>query len=108
MAAEGITEAIRERETFKYDSILIANSVRNDIANPIPSSALHSCSDPSLTALAQVAVLRLGASRALISLFDCQRQHIIAEATPTLSISANAESPAHDSRATLALWNFHP
>ncbi|KAJ4191169.1 hypothetical protein NW767_010964 [Fusarium falciforme] len=101
MAAEGITEAIRERETFKYDSILIANSVRNDIANPIPSSALHSCSDPSLTALAQVAVLRLGASRALISLFDCQRQHIIAEATPTLSISANAESPAHDSER---LW----
>lgn len=101
MPAEGITEATRERETFKYDSILIANSVRNDIANPIPSSALHSCSDPSLTALAQVAVLRLGASRALISLFDCQRQHIIAEATPMLSISANAESPTHDSER---LW----
>ncbi|RSL80147.1 hypothetical protein CEP51_006801 [Fusarium floridanum] len=101
MAAEGITEAIRERETFKYDSILIANSVRNDIANPIPSSALRSCSDPALTALAQVAVLRLGASRALISLFDCQRQHIIAEATPTLSISASAESPTYDSER---LW----
>ncbi|KAL2676623.1 hypothetical protein Neosp_010387 [[Neocosmospora] mangrovei] len=101
MAAEGISEAVRERETFKYDSILIANSVRNDIANPIPSSALHSCPDQSLTALAQVAVLRLGASRALISLFDCQHQHIIAEATPILSISANAESPTYDSER---LW----
>ncbi|KAM0424254.1 hypothetical protein ACHAPT_010626 [Fusarium lateritium] len=101
MATERITEATRERETFKYDSILIANSVHNDIANPIPSSALRSCSDSALTALAQVAVLRLGASRALISLFDCQHQHIVAEATPTLGISASAESPTHDSER---LW----
>ncbi|KAJ4328454.1 hypothetical protein N0V84_001138 [Fusarium piperis] len=100
-AAEETTETIRERETFKYDSILIANSVHNDIANPMPSSALRSCSDPALTALAQVAVLRLGASRALISLFDSQRQHIIAEATPTLSVSASAESPTYDSER---LW----
>lgn len=41
-------------------------------------------------------MLRLGASRALISLFDSQHQHIIAEATPTLDISASAESPTHD------------
>ncbi|RSL48696.1 hypothetical protein CEP54_012793 [Fusarium duplospermum] len=95
MADNGIIETARERETFKYDSILIANSVRNDTANPISSFALRSCSDPALTALAQVAVLRLGASRALISLFDSQHQHIIAETTPTLAITASSESPTY-------------
>jgi signal transduction histidine kinase len=54
-----------------------------------------------MTALAQVALLRLGASRAMISLFDCQHQHIIAEATPTLRISAHANPPSSDSDS---LW----
>ncbi|KAF4454026.1 hypothetical protein F53441_3410 [Fusarium austroafricanum] len=93
MAGSKMSEATRERETFKYDSVLVANSVRNDIANLIPSSSLRPCSDPAMTALAQVAILRLGVSRAMISLFDCQHQHIIAEATPSLRISAHANPP---------------
>ncbi|KAK2936383.1 hypothetical protein FoTM2_004329 [Fusarium oxysporum f. sp. vasinfectum] len=101
MAGNKVSESTRERETFKYDSVLVANSVRNDVANLIPSSSLRPCSDPAMTALAQVALLRLGASRAMISLFDCQHQHIIAEATPALRISAHANPPSSGSDS---LW----
>lgn len=47
-----------------------------------------------MTALAQVALLRLGATRAMISLFDCQNQHVIVEATPAMSISPHTNPPA--------------
>lgn len=42
--------------------------------------------DAALTSYAQLAALRLGTERAYISLFDCTHQHILAEATPTLSL----------------------
>jgi hypothetical protein len=42
--------------------------------------------DSTLSALAQLATLRLGAGRAMISLIDGQRQFILAEATPNISI----------------------
>ncbi|GKU00280.1 nik-1 protein [Fusarium langsethiae] len=93
MNGSKVSEATRERETFKYDSVLVANSVRNDVTNLIPPSSLRPCSDPAMTALAQVALLRLGATRAMISLFDCQNQHIIAEATPAMPISAHSTLP---------------
>ncbi|KAH7251600.1 hypothetical protein BKA59DRAFT_472319 [Fusarium tricinctum] len=101
MSGSKVSEASRERETFKYDSVLIANSIPNDIENPIPPSSLRSCSDPAMTALAQVALLKLGASRAMVSLFDCQHQYIIAEATPSLRISAHASPPTSGSDS---LW----
>jgi hypothetical protein len=44
--------------------------------------------DSTLTALAQLAVLRLGAQRAHVSLLDDHHQHVLAEATATLSIRA--------------------
>ncbi|KAH7094565.1 sensor histidine kinase-like protein/response regulator [Paraphoma chrysanthemicola] len=42
--------------------------------------------DPTLTALAQLATFRLGAGRSMISLIDDQRQYILAEATPDMSV----------------------
>ncbi|KAF4983940.1 hypothetical protein FZEAL_765 [Fusarium zealandicum] len=101
MTDRAVTDAARERETFRHDSVLVANSIRNDPENLKPSSELRSCCDPALTALAQVAVLRLNATRAIISLFDCQYQHIIAEATPQVRIAASAPSPLDDSQK---LW----
>ncbi|KAF3764187.1 hypothetical protein M406DRAFT_42071, partial [Cryphonectria parasitica EP155] len=44
--------------------------------------------DQSLTAYAQLGVYRLNVSRALISLFDRDRQHIVAEATRTSPLRA--------------------
>jgi signal transduction histidine kinase len=54
-----------------------------------------------MTALAQVALLKLGASLAMVSLFDSQHQYIIAEATPSLRISPHASPPASGSDS---LW----
>ncbi|GES62958.1 hypothetical protein ATEIFO6365_0014007400 [Aspergillus terreus] len=42
--------------------------------------------DAALTSFAQLAAIRLGADRALVSLFDASYQHVLVEATPTLSL----------------------
>ncbi|KAJ5762019.1 uncharacterized protein N7511_005401 [Penicillium nucicola] len=42
--------------------------------------------DPAFTSFAQLAAIRLGTQRALITLFDRYYQHIIAEGTPSLSL----------------------
>lgn len=47
----------------------------------MPPATLASATDSSLTAYAQLAVHRLNAKRALISLFDRDHQHVVAEAT---------------------------
>ncbi|KAL5120178.1 hypothetical protein ACEQ8H_002004 [Pleosporales sp. CAS-2024a] len=56
--------------------------------------------DSTLTALAQLATFRLGASRAMISLIDDQRQYILAEATPNMSVHPQTTV---DTRSTLWL-----
>jgi hypothetical protein len=58
--------------------------------------------DSTLTALAQLTAIRLGAQRSMISLLDDQRQHILAEATCDLSL--RPEDP-EDAPSTLWLGN---
>ncbi|ODA80870.1 hypothetical protein RJ55_03830 [Drechmeria coniospora] len=81
-----LSETARERETFRYGSCLIQDTIPNPTDGPLPASALRSSSDSALTAFAQLAVLRLRASRALVSLFDSNLQYVVAEATPGLSL----------------------
>ncbi|KAM0425071.1 hypothetical protein ACHAPT_009630 [Fusarium lateritium] len=81
-----VSEATRERETFRYDDALFANVKFNDAGTPIPSSDLVTCPDAILTALARLAACQTGTARSLISLFDQSYQYIVAEATPTLSL----------------------
>ncbi|PWY83542.1 putative sensor histidine kinase/response regulator [Aspergillus heteromorphus CBS 117.55] len=50
--------------------------------------------DNVLTVFAQLAAVRMHARRALISLFDRDMQHIVAEATPTLSLRSHEQSKA--------------
>ncbi|KAK1585410.1 hsp90-like protein [Colletotrichum navitas] len=85
--AQTVSENRRERETFRYDSSLISQATYNDATNLIPPAELRSSPDPALTAFAELGVLRLNASRALISLFDTKYQYIVAEATPSLSLT---------------------
>jgi signal transduction histidine kinase len=58
----------------------------------IPQSSV----DTALSAFAQLATLRLGARRALISLIDRNNQHILAEATQTLSLQSELVHSEHD------------
>lgn len=68
--------------------------------DPLPTDYIpQPSSDSSLTAFAQLACLRLGGTRALISLIDDRYQHILAEATPDLLLRAGS----HD-RSSSPLW----
>jgi len=54
--------------------------------DPTPKEAVLS-TDPNLTALCQLGILRTEADRAFLSLIDGSYQHIIAEATRTVSLT---------------------
>ncbi|QUC21306.1 uncharacterized protein UV8b_05549 [Ustilaginoidea virens] len=107
MFASVVTEEARERETYRYDPSLI-NQVFPD-ADDAPVFPPRLTTDPVLSAFAELGVLRLKGSRAIISLFDRDYQYIVAEATPTthLSPAANASQQQQSDRpgAQLLLWN---
>ncbi|KAK7958246.1 hypothetical protein PG988_013094 [Apiospora saccharicola] len=86
-ARAGVTEAARERETFRYEPNLRRYSTPNDTGNHLPNSELWTCEDAILTSFAQLVACRVDATRVFISLFDQHRQYIVAEATATLPLS---------------------
>ncbi|RGP78970.1 atpase- atp-binding domain [Fusarium longipes] len=81
LAFQKQNELVRERETFRYDPSLIANSILNSPDDLIPSDKLTTSHDATLTSFCQLAAIRLNASRALVSLFDRTNQFVVAEAT---------------------------
>ncbi|EHK43602.1 putative histidine kinase/response regulator [Trichoderma atroviride IMI 206040] len=91
-----VSEATRQRETFKYDPTLLSTSKVNDSGQLRPSSELTPSQDLVLTGLAQLALFQTGTERAFISLFDVEHQYFIAEATRELPIAAEDSS--------LGLW----
>ncbi|KAJ4327662.1 hypothetical protein N0V84_001912 [Fusarium piperis] len=91
-----VSEATRERETFRYDGALFANVKFNDAGTPIPSSELITCPDAILTALARLAASQTGTARSLISLFDQSYQYIVAEATPTMPLIPSLSESARN------------
>ncbi|RSL72048.1 hypothetical protein CEP53_001296 [Fusarium sp. AF-6] len=96
-----VSEATRERETFRYDDVLFANVKFNDAGTPIPSSELLTCPDAILTALARLAASQTGTARSLISLFDQSYQYIVAEATPTIPLIPSLPESARNHES---LW----
>lgn len=56
----------------------------------------RSSADPVLTAFAQLGTLRLDAQRSLISLFGRKEQHVLTEATRTLSLQNDGTDDARD------------
>ncbi|KAH6869778.1 hypothetical protein B0T10DRAFT_280152 [Thelonectria olida] len=87
-----ISELVREYETARYDELLRRTSSPID---QITSAEIRTSPDAILTSLAQLATCRTSTERSLISLFDQQRQYIVAEATPTVSIVPNLTQSAH-------------
>lgn len=82
-----VSENVRERETYRYDNLSWTSAALNDPNALISPSTLVSAADPSLTSYAQLGVYRLNAARALISLFDRERQHVVTEATRTSPVA---------------------
>ncbi|KAB2573424.1 Sensor histidine kinase AruS [Lasiodiplodia theobromae] len=101
-----LTQAERERErdviAFHPLSLDIPVLDASPHTLPPPSHCPRPSSDAVLTAIAQLAALRLGARRALISLIDSRSQIVLAEATPTLPLCP--ESAVNDASAHDALW----
>jgi signal transduction histidine kinase len=79
-------------------------SVLQSIDVPLPprDHVPKSSRDGALAAFAQVATIRVTASRCLICLIDANRQYILAEATPKLSIS---DGPREDGADRLWIGN---
>ncbi|KAJ4031977.1 hypothetical protein NW756_012759 [Fusarium oxysporum] len=100
------SELVRERETFRYDPALIANSISNSPDNLIPSYGLTTSPDATLTAFCQLAALRLNTSRALVSLFDRARQFVVAEATQHVRLLPNSTSQQTNGGLWLCGTNF--
>ncbi|KZF25695.1 hypothetical protein L228DRAFT_280918 [Xylona heveae TC161] len=59
-------------------------------------SVARSCPDAALTAFAQLGALRLDVQWAMISLFGPNNQHVVAEATRTLSLQNDMHHNEHD------------
>ncbi|KAM0494651.1 hypothetical protein ACHAP8_008519 [Fusarium lateritium] len=96
-----VSEATRERETFRYDDSLFTNVRHNNSGSPIPQSELVTCSDVIFTALTRLAASQTGAAKAMISLFDQTHQYIIAEASATTPLVPNLGYDSHNE----TLWH---
>ncbi|KAJ5301748.1 hypothetical protein N7508_006611 [Penicillium antarcticum] len=88
-----------EREFYKYlpPYHLKAHALHH--IGPITPSkefVARSSVDPVLTAFAQLGTLRLDAQRTLISLFSRNEQHILTEATRTLSLQDDTDHNCRD------------
>jgi signal transduction histidine kinase len=81
----------------RYYSSLQATGDISEGGNSPASPELATCSDAILTALAQTGVYQTGTDRALISLFDADYQHIIAEATASTRLQPSVKSSESDS-----------
>ncbi|KAH7042149.1 hypothetical protein B0J12DRAFT_605645 [Macrophomina phaseolina] len=81
-------ERARERDLCSYYPLALHIPDSTSASGPRPSA------DSVLTALAQLAALRLPAARALISLIDSQSQIILAEATPALPLRSHGRDGA--------------
>lgn len=90
------SERKRERDVY----LLYGSAFRDvpKIDRPEEAHTPRASADSTLTALAQLAATRLRATCATISLIDDKYEHVIAEATPELSLH-----PDHDANAD-ALW----
>ncbi|KAM0276619.1 hypothetical protein ACHAQH_006576 [Verticillium albo-atrum] len=80
----------------RYYPALLASTRHNAQPRTVPLPHLSTSSDIVLTALAQLAACQTGTARALVSVFDCDSQYIIAEATPTLPLVPNLSAADYD------------
>ncbi|OAR01695.1 hypothetical protein LLEC1_06685 [Akanthomyces lecanii] len=89
-----VSEALRERETFRYDSSLPTDFHHLSDGAVLPSSELANASDAILSALAQLGAYQTKTDRAFVSLFDATHQYIIAETVSSMRIAPGLLSDA--------------
>ncbi|KAF1928667.1 uncharacterized protein M421DRAFT_152089 [Didymella exigua CBS 183.55] len=93
---KALSEKKREREVLQYVAAYRDLPYLEELASApevtgLPTDHISRPSiDSTLTALCQLAALRMNAQRALVSLIDDTRQHVLAEATPRTSLREGA------------------
>jgi GAF domain-containing protein len=98
-------ESVREREVYSYYESVLAYAHSEpkycDLDSPeaVAEHDAVASADVTLTALVQLAALRIGTRRALISFLDAEYAYIIAESTRTLSLQDASKHDPDD-----ALW----
>ncbi|KAI2616889.1 hypothetical protein GGR54DRAFT_609253 [Hypoxylon sp. NC1633] len=83
------TELARQRDLNKYYQLWLDSKSLKAVpadTGPDETRPVRSSHDTTLTALAQLAALRLNAKRGMVSLIDSNTQIILAEATQTVSL----------------------
>jgi signal transduction histidine kinase len=85
-APKVVSETKRDRDVFRLYGPTFRNIPHLDHTSALGEHVPVAAKDSALVAFAQLAAIRLGATRALISLIDMERQHILAEATATTSL----------------------
>lgn len=81
-----VSESKRDRDLFRLYGAAFRDIVHRDHTSALGDHVPAAAKDSALVAYAQLAAIRLGATRAIISLIDADRQHVLAEATPTTSL----------------------
>ncbi|KAK4971929.1 hypothetical protein LTR66_011362 [Elasticomyces elasticus] len=97
-------ESLRERELYRYYQPWL--DARGDLFNvksdPSAQGLTYTgyqpkaSADKALTAFAQLAALRLGVKRGIVSLIDANKQYVLAEATKTVSLASEQRHQADD------------
>ncbi|KAL7776876.1 hypothetical protein CFE70_007296 [Pyrenophora teres f. teres 0-1] len=102
--SHGATKTGRDEKRRERDVLLLYGAAFRDIphVDNVGSHVPRLSVDSTLTALCQLTAIRMGAQRAMISLIDDERQHILAEAT--CDVSLRPEAPG-DASSTLWLGN---
>lgn len=88
-------------QTAQGSSLKVARNLDNIVASghtprKLPGHTPQASSDKALSAFAQLAVLRLNAETALISLIDASTQTVIAEATRNLCLGDPEDDTKND------------
>jgi signal transduction histidine kinase len=87
-----VSETKRDRDVFRLYGPAFRNIPHLDHTSALGRHVPIAAKDSALVAFAQLAAIRLGAARAIISLIDMKRQHILAEATPVTSLRSGIRS----------------
>jgi hypothetical protein len=103
---KALSEKKREREVLQYVAAyrdlphLEELSPGPEVSHLPADHSARQSTDSTLTALCQLAALRMNAQRALVSLIDDKYQHVLAEATPRTSLRGGAPP----SKGPKSLW----
>ncbi|KAH7111841.1 hypothetical protein B0J11DRAFT_512083 [Dendryphion nanum] len=87
-----VSETKRDGVVFRLYGAAFHDIAHLDHVSALGHHVPVAAKDTAIIAFAQLATIRLGATRAIISLIDAQHQHVLVEATPATPLHGGALS----------------